>query len=138
VSVCTATKRDGQPCTLPARGEHGLCWAHSPETAEKRKRIASRGGKARAKSRLTALWEEVRGVIANVESGSLEPSQGNTMLRGYGTLISLARLDVEQSELEIQQRRLELDEEERLVLAREMEELRELVEATNDRRGYGA
>jgi hypothetical protein len=82
------------------------------------------------------LWDEVRGVIANVESGSLEPSQGNTMLKGFTTLISLDRLDVERSELEIQQRRLELDEQERRELLVEMEELRQMVETNNERRGY--
>jgi hypothetical protein len=40
-------------------------------------------------------------VIAKVELGELEPPQGNTMLRGFNTLIALDRLDVERSELEI-------------------------------------
>jgi hypothetical protein len=71
------------------------------------------------------LWDEVREVIANVESGALEPPQGNTMLRGFNTLIALDRLDVERSELEIQQRRLQLDEQERLELVGRLEMLEE-------------
>jgi hypothetical protein len=74
-------------------------------------------------------------VIAKVESGDLESPQGNTMLRGYHTLINLVRLDIEQSELKIAQRRLELDEQERRELVAEMEELRELVELNKARAG---
>ena len=73
-------------------------------------------------------------MIAKVESGQLEPPQGNTMLRGFNTLIALDRLDVERSELEIQQRRLELDEQERRELVVEMEELREMIEIGREAR----
>ena len=134
MSVCTATKRNGEPCTLPATGKHGTCWAHDPSTAEQRRRRASRGGRGKAAKRVALLWDEVRAVIAKVESGELEPPQGNTMLRGFNTLIALDRLDVERSELEIQQRRLELDEQERRELVVEMEELREMIEISREAR----
>jgi hypothetical protein len=134
VGVCTATKRNGEPCTLPATGKHGTCWAHDPSTAEQRRRRASRGGRGKAAKRVAVLWDEVRAVIAKVESGELEPPQGNTMLRGFNTLIALDRLDVERSELEIQQRRLELDEQERRELLVEMEELREMIEISREAR----
>ena len=134
MSVCTATKRNGEPCTLPATGKHGTCWAHDPSTAEQRRRRASRGGRGKAAKRVAVLWDEVRAVIAKVESGQLEPPQGNTMLRGFNTLIALDRLDVERSELEIQQRRLELDEQERRELVVEMEELREMIEISREAR----
>jgi hypothetical protein len=78
----------------------------------------------------------VQDVIKGVESGRLEPPQGNTMLRGYNTLIALDRLDVARSELEIAQRRLELDEQERLELMREVEELRDLAAMNRERNGY--
>ena len=134
MGVCTATKRNGEPCTLPATGKHGTCWAHDPSTAEQRRRRASRGGRGKAAKRVAVLWDEVRAVIAKVESGELEPPQGNTMLRGFNTLIALDRLDVERSELEIQQRRLELDEQERRELLVEMEELREMIEISREAR----
>jgi hypothetical protein len=127
--VCSATKRNGERCSLPARGQQPFCWAHSPETAEKRKRIASRGGRGKAAKRVAVLWDEVRAVIANVESGALEPQQGNTMIRGFNTLIALDRLDVERSELHIAERRLELDVEERLEILSRLEELEALTEA---------
>ena len=52
---CAAIKRNGEPCTLPANGPHGLCWAHDPKNAEKRRRGASRGGKARANREIPAI-----------------------------------------------------------------------------------
>jgi hypothetical protein len=57
-------------------------------------------------------------------------------LRGYNVLIALDRLDVERSELEIQQRRLELDEQERLELVREIEELRDIAALNKERNGH--
>jgi hypothetical protein len=33
-SVCRANKRDGSPCTAPATGANGFCWAHDPANSE--------------------------------------------------------------------------------------------------------
>lgn len=136
MGVCSATKRNGEPCTLPASGKHGLCWAHDPANHDKRRRRASRGGKGKAARRVAVLWDEVRGVIEGVEKRRLTPGQGNTMLRGYNTLIELAKLDIEQSELEIAQRRLELDEQERLELLERLEALEETLEKNGAAGGY--
>jgi hypothetical protein len=64
--TCTATKRDGEPCTLPSTASSGLCWAHDPANAERRRRGQSRGGKnkpsrelAGIKQRLSDLADEV-------------------------------------------------------------------------------
>jgi hypothetical protein len=54
------------------------------------------------------------------------------MLRGYNTLIGLSKLEIEQTELEIHQRRLELDEQERLELVVRLEELERLEKARKD------
>jgi hypothetical protein len=125
--VCSATKANGEACTLPAQGQHGLCWAHDPADREKRRQVASRGGRGKAAKRTAVLWDEVRDVIAGVESERLSPPQANTMLKGYSTLIALERLAVEQSELEIGQRRLQLDVEERTTLKKRLAVLEEYV-----------
>jgi hypothetical protein len=137
MGVCRATKRDGTRCTLPANGKHGLCWAHSPETAEARRKRASRGGKAKAARKVAGLWDKVEDVIVGVEAERLSPSQGNTMIKGYTTLIALDRLDVERSELEIAQRRLELDEQERLEVLARIEELEEMEKLRKERERWG-
>jgi hypothetical protein len=51
---------------------------------------------------------------------------------GYNTLIGLSKLEIEQTELEIHQRRLELDEQERLELVVRLEELERLEKARKD------
>ncbi len=135
---CTATKGNGEACTLPATGQHGLCWAHAPENAEKRRRVASRGGRGKAAKRVSVLWDEVRSVIEGVESERLSPPQANSMVRAYATLISLSRLDIEQAELEIARRRLELDEEERTEFRTRLEVLEEGLEQQKGDRRYGA
>jgi hypothetical protein len=89
-SQCAAVKRNGEPCTLPANGSHGLCWAHDPKNAEKRRRGASRGGKARASSarELPAIKAQLEDLTRDVLSGELETGRAavanqliNTRLR---------------------------------------------------------
>jgi hypothetical protein len=129
MAVCTARKRNGEACTLPAIGKQETCWAHSPETAEARRKRASRGGKGKAARRVAGLWDKVEDVIVGVEAERLSPSQGNTMIKGYTTLIALDRLDVERSELDIAERRLALDVQERTELLARLEELEQLMAA---------
>jgi hypothetical protein len=126
-------KRPG--CSCSADGSVTGCYHHDPKRQADRRRNATKGGKGKA-ARRVALWDEVQDVIRGVKSGRLEPPQANSMLRGFNTLIALDRLDVERSELEIQQRRLELDEEERLELIKEIEELRDLAAMNKERNGY--
>jgi hypothetical protein len=99
--------------------------------------VASRGGRGKAAKRLGVLWDEVRAVIEGVESERLSPPQANSMVRGYSTLIALSRLNIEQAELDIARRRLELDEEERGEIWERLEILEEMLEQKGDRR-YGA
>ena len=70
-STCTATKRDGSPCTLPAAGPQGLCWAHDPANAEKRRRGASRGGKAKANRELPQIKSLLDDLTGRVLAGDL-------------------------------------------------------------------
>jgi len=69
VSICKATKRNGEPCTLPANGKQGYCWAHDPATAEQRKRRASRGGRAKARAELPQLKTLLSDLTEQVLSG---------------------------------------------------------------------
>jgi hypothetical protein len=138
VGVCRATKRNGEPCTLPATGKHGFCWAHDPSTAQQRRTRASRGGRGKAAKRVAVLWDEVRSVIDGVESERLAPPQANSMVRAYNTLIALSRHDIERAELEITQQRLELDLEERRELRGRLEELESVIEGMKHRGTWGA
>ena len=68
---CKATKRNGEPCTLPANGPQGLCWAHDPKNAERRRKGASRGGRAKANRELPAIKTLLEDLTAQVLSGEL-------------------------------------------------------------------
>ena len=88
VGQCSAVKRNGEPCTLPANGQHGLCWAHDPKNAEKRRRGASRGGKAKANREIPAIKARLEDLEERVLSGDLETGRAavanpllNTRLR---------------------------------------------------------
>jgi hypothetical protein len=126
---CSATKANGERCTLPAQPQQTTCWAHSPENAQKRRQVASRGGRGKKARRISALWDEIKQVIHNVETEEISPQQGNTMLKGFSCLLGLARYQLEESELEIAQRRLAMDEQERGDLIAEVEQVRELLAA---------
>ncbi len=70
-SKCTANKRNGEPCTLPANGPQCLCWAHDPKNAERRRRGASRGGKAKANRELPSIKALLSDLTEQVLSGEL-------------------------------------------------------------------
>ena len=85
---CKATKRNGEPCTLPANGKQGYCWAHDPATADKRRRRAQKGGRAKARSELPQLKTLLSDLTDRVLSGELETGRAavanqliNTRLR---------------------------------------------------------
>jgi hypothetical protein len=90
---CSAIKPNGERCTLPANGQHGLCWAHDPRNREKRRQTASRGGRGRATKEVRDLKAEIKGLIGKVENGAVNPTRANTMIRGYTVLIDLIKLE---------------------------------------------
>ncbi len=110
---CSAIKPNGERCTLQASEQHGLCWAHDPANAERRRSIASRGGRARASKELSDIKRDVRKVITGVLEEGLDKGKAAVALQGFNTLLRAVELG----------QRVDLEE-----LAREVEEIK---------RGYG-
>ena len=88
MSKCKATKRNGEPCTLPVSEQQDLCWAHDPKNAERRRKGASRGGRAKASRELPAIKSLLADLTERVLSGELETGRAavanqlvNTRLR---------------------------------------------------------
>lgn len=75
-AVCRAVKRDGAPCTLPATDANGYCWAHSPDNAEKRRRIASKGGKGKPGRELRDIKTRLSDLADGVLDGSTDRATG--------------------------------------------------------------
>ena len=93
MAQCTAIKPNGERCTLAPTGQHGLCWAHDPANREARRRTASKGGQSKANREVVLLKEELKTLIEKVEDGKVSATRGNTMIRGYGVLIDLIKLE---------------------------------------------
>jgi hypothetical protein len=121
---CTATKRNGEPCTLPAVGQQSLCWAHDPKNAERRRKGQSRGGRGKASTEVRDLKGQLQDLATGVLEGRLDRGNAvvvNQILNTRARLIELERRIREQEEIEERLEQLES------VLARQ------------DRgRGYGA
>jgi hypothetical protein len=90
---CTAITANGRRCTLPANGQQGLCWAHDPANAERRRRNASSGGKAKAAREVRDLKAEIRDVIAEVKDGSLDRNNAAVMIQAYRALLEYIKVE---------------------------------------------
>jgi hypothetical protein len=71
---CAGTKRDNSPCTATVEPPQRFCWWHDPGNADKRRRAASKAGKAKPnrelasiKTRLSDLADDV--LAAKVDKG---------------------------------------------------------------------
>jgi hypothetical protein len=87
MSVCRATKANGEPCTLPAKTQQGLCWAHDPTNHEKRRRTASRGGKAKANRDLADVKGRLRALAEDVLSGAVDKGVGAVVSTIWGVYL---------------------------------------------------
>ena len=87
MSVCRATKANGEPCTLAAAGPQGFCWAHAPENAEQRRRQASKAATAKADKEVREVKREIRDLIKAVREDGFDVSRANTANRLYQTLL---------------------------------------------------
>jgi hypothetical protein len=93
MGICRATKANGEPCTLSATGSQGLCWAHTPENAEKRRRAASKAARSKGNREVAALKDEIKSVIQDVKAGNLDRNDAGVMIQGYRALKDLIALE---------------------------------------------
>jgi hypothetical protein len=87
MNQCSATKANGERCTLPAKESHGLCWTHAPEHAAKRRRNASKAATAKADTEFREAKAEIRELIRAVKEDGFDVSRANSMNRLYQTLL---------------------------------------------------
>ncbi len=110
-AVCRADKRNGSPCTAPATGANGYCWAHDPANAEKRRRIASRGGRGRGGGELPDLKRQLKDLAADVLKGEVGTGPAAVVNQILNTVIRAIEQERKQRELEEMAARLEALEE---------------------------
>jgi hypothetical protein len=99
---------------LPSTGVSGLCWAHDPANAERRRRGQSRGGKNKPSRELSGLKAQLQDLTRDVLVGDLETGRAavanqliNTRLRA----VELERKIRETEELEARIEALEQPQE---------------------------
>ena len=123
MTLCSGIRADGGRCKAQAMRDSEWCINHHPDRAEVRRRRASKGGKRGGRGRpiveLGALRDENADIRRRLLGGELLPNVAavavqsiNTDIRALGAVLK-AR---EQEEL-----------------AREVEELREMIEMNRDR-----
>ena len=109
-SICTATKRDGSPCTLPSRGSSGLCWAHDPKNAERRRRGQSRGGRSKPNRELADVKDRLRAMIDDVRNGTMDRADAAVCAQLYNSLLRAVSVELKvREQLELEQRVEELE-----------------------------
>jgi hypothetical protein len=87
MNQCSATKANGERCTLPANGSEGLCWSHDPKNAAKRRRNASKAATAKADKEIRETKAEIRELVRLVREEDFDVSKANTINRLYQTLL---------------------------------------------------
>jgi hypothetical protein len=100
---CQATKPDGSRCTLPATGQHGLCWAHAPENAAQRRRTASKGGRSKGNQKLAKLDRQLEDLASDALEGKVERGVAavvNQIVNTRVRLLEAERKIKEQEQLE--------------------------------------
>ena len=85
--VCRSDKRDGSPCRAPVTGSDCYWWAHDPANAEKRRRIASSGGRGRKNGELADLKRQVKDLAEDVLEGKADRGRAAVANQLFNTLI---------------------------------------------------
>jgi hypothetical protein len=122
MSQCAGIKRAGGRCEVVVTGLQSYCYHHDPGQAEKRKRVATKGGKSKPnrelaaiKRRLIKLAEAVLNGTQNRASAAVAGQLLNTVIRAVG---------------------VELKVREQLDLIERVEELEGLLERQKERGGH--
>ena len=87
MTVCRATKANGEPCRAPAKGPHGCCWAHNPANAEQRSRMASKAAKSKPSRELIRLKAQLVDLTKDVLAGEIETGRAAVANQLINTLI---------------------------------------------------
>ncbi len=109
--VCSATKRNGEPCTLPANGSGGLCWAHDPANAERRRRGQSKGGRSKPNRELADIKTRLSELADDTLNGRVETNVAGVVSQVLNTYIRAISVELRVKEqLELEGRLEELEE----------------------------
>jgi hypothetical protein len=121
---CSHTYADTSQCKRIVSAEQGYCYSHDPARASERQRNAARGGKAKATGEMGRVKSRLQALADMVEEGQMDRADAAVIGQIWGTYIRAVGMELRVKEFE--------------EMAREVEELREIVEMNKGRGGYGA
>jgi serine/threonine protein phosphatase PrpC len=95
--ICGATKQDGTPCSLPAKGPSRYCWAHDPANREQRRRMASRAARSNRRNQPTRELQDVKHRLIDLADAVLEgrADRGSAAVAGQLLNTAIRALEVE-------------------------------------------
>jgi hypothetical protein len=100
MNTCRGTKRNGDPCTMPATQGSAWCWNHDPNRAEERSKNASRAASAKHSS-VAQDMRELRDLVWEMTirliEGNLKTSASLNMTR----IIQLLQTYLRAAEVEL-------------------------------------
>jgi hypothetical protein len=123
MSQCAGIKRAGGRCEVVVSGQQTFCYHHDPATAEKRKRVATKGGKSKPNKELADIRRLIGGLIRGVLKGTTDRADAAVCVQLLNTQIRVVSV--------------ELRVREQLDLIERVEELESLLERQKERGGYG-
>lgn len=120
---CAGTKRDNSACTATVEPPQEYCWWHDPANAEKRRRAASKAGKAKPSRELAGIKQRLSDLADDVLEGRQE--------RAVAAVVSQV-LNVYLRALSV-----ELKVREQQEITERLEEMEMLLEQRKQERRYG-
>jgi len=113
MATCAGIKRDGGRCTATVEPPQEYCFWHDPESADKRRRAASKGGKGKASKELPKIKALLEDLTDRVLSGELETGPASVANQLINTRLRALEAQRKQTELEDVLMRIEALERER-------------------------
>ena len=107
---CAGIKRDNSPCTATVEPPQEYCWWHDPANAEKRRRAASKAGKAKPSRELASIKTRLSDLADDVLTGTVDKgvaAVASQVLNVYLRAVSVELKVNEQRELIERLQRLE-------------------------------
>jgi hypothetical protein len=111
---CAGTKRDDSPCTAAVEPPQRFCWWHDPANADKRRRAASKAGKAKPSRELASIKARLSDLADDVLTGTVDKgvaAVASQVLNVYLRAVSVELKAREQLELEARVEALEQPQE---------------------------
>jgi hypothetical protein len=121
---CAGIKREGGRCAVVVGGQ--FCYHHDPDQAQKRKRVATRGGKSKPNREIAAI----KGLLSDLTDRVLGAEGADPLQTGPASVANQL-INTRLRAVELERKVREVDE-----LEARLEELESLLARQKERGGY--